>query len=144
MDETNEKNLEGEGIESVEGEIPEKKTTADEKKFSQKELDTLIQSRLKREKDALSTASKNWDSEKEEYLSKLDTLEKITTELLEEAKQNLSEGEKILLGKLSVLDQIEYLQGVDKKNRKTIPTTPRGTQENTNNKDTKIINKFKF
>lgn len=134
-DETNVGKPEGENTQKSEGGNPENKN-ADEKLFSQKELDTHIQSRVKREKDALTTAQKTWDEEKAAILKEKESLENSLKTFITSAMDGLTDGEKKLLGKLPVMEQIEYLNEITKTTGKKTPVTPK-VQNNLNTNDNK-------
>lgn len=108
-------------------------TSQEEKKFSQKELDTLIQNRLKREKDNFTATSKTWEDERKNLTETTEKYEKLLGELLSNQMEGLSEGEKKLLAKLPILDQVEYLKDVaadSKKENAKIPLTPKPNGKN--------------
>ena len=103
----------------------------EDKKFSQKELDLMIQSRIKREKESFNSAKSSWDSEKQEYDSKLSKYEEHLQSMINLQANSLTEGERKLLAKLPVLDQIEYLAdlGKEEKVKTKIPQTPKPTEK---------------
>jgi len=89
-----------------------------EKSFSQKEVDRLIQNRLKREKDSFSQKESEWTEKESSYTAQLESFEKAIVTLLESQKDGLTEGERKLLAKLPVLEQIEYLADAKKEKAK--------------------------
>jgi hypothetical protein len=119
--------------------------TKEEKKFSQKELDSLIQTRIKREKDNFTSQSKSWETEKASYDEKLTAYENSLKTLLDAKKIGLDEDIKTLLDELDVTKQIEYLAKLDAKKEKIkdTPIMPHGNSDSSNNNSkTKKLNNF--
>jgi hypothetical protein len=67
-----------------------------------------------------------------EILEATSKYESIINDLIESYKENLTENEKILLSKLSVLDQVDFLKGTIQDAKKNIPATPKINQSNNN------------
>ena len=122
MTEENE-NVNTEGEES-EGETPEKKI-ADDKRFTQDEVNRMIQTRLKKERDSSTGLQKGWESEKTNLSEQLDSYEKIINSFLETQKTALTEREKKFFEKLSLVDQVEFLsESLKEVNKKEFPRNP--------------------
>jgi len=108
-----------------------------EKSFSQKEVDRLIQNRLKREKDSFSQKESEWTEKESSYTAQLESFEKAIVTLLESQKDGLTEGERKLLAKLPVLEQIEYLADA-KKEKAKMPKLPESAAPKTDSKPSKM------
>lgn len=115
-------------VEQPQGETPEKKI--EEKLFNQKEVDSLIQNRLKREKDVFSTTQTTWNTEKENYENTIKKYEDNLKSMIATQAEGLSVTEKALLAKLSVQDQLDFLANMPK-TEKRIPITPKSNGEDT-------------
>jgi hypothetical protein len=115
-----------------------------EKTFNQKEVDSLIQTRVKREKDSFGSAKQNWDQEKADYEEKIQKFEKTLGTLLDSQKEGLDSDIKELLGELDILKQVEYLAKYNAKKEKIkdTPKIPASNLNQENNKKEKKLNNF--
>jgi hypothetical protein len=115
----------------------------EEKLFNQKEVDNLIQTRVKREKDSVTTLQKNWEAEKTSYEDKINKYDESLNKILEVQKENLNldPSLKELLEKLSVFDQLEYLAKLKPKT-KDIPSTPAFQDKTNDSQSKKKLNNF--
>lgn len=110
------------------GEKPETK----EKTFTQSELDKIVKNRLKGLQDSHKNLSDSLTAKDAEILEATSKYEGIINDLIESYKENLTANEKVLLSKLSVLDQVEFLKGTIQDAKKNIPPTPKINQSNNN------------
>lgn len=123
-----------------EGENPENKKTED-KKFTQTEVNRMIQSRLKKEKESVTSLQTNWESEKSSYVEQIDSYEKIINSFLETQKAALSEREKKFFEKLTLVDQVEFLsESLTEVSRKDLPKNPKVSDTTEKTKVTKYKN----
>jgi hypothetical protein len=124
-------------------EKPEQKVT-DEKKFTQKELDTHIQTRLKKEKDSQKLLTDSWDSERKSYEEKIEGYEKIFSSVLDAKKEGLDEDILELLSELDSFKQLEYLNKFEAKQEKIkdMPMTPQSKHTSENNNQPIKFNNF--
>ena len=124
-------------------EKPEQKV-ADEKKFSQKELDTHIQTRLKKEKDSQKVLTDTWETERKSYDEKIANYEKILQAVLDAKKEGLDEDVLELLNELDSFRQLEYLNKFSAKaeKMKDMPLTPHSNPNIENSTTKKVITNF--
>jgi hypothetical protein len=118
------------------------KTKVD-KTFTQAELDRVVRDRVKREKDTNSKMVSEWETEKTELTTHVESLEKVVNELLVSQKMGLDETVIKLLDKLPVLDQVVFLAEnlkTDKKQSSVIPGNPK--PQSKNNGTTKVKKYF--
>jgi hypothetical protein len=113
-----------EKTEVVEDKKPETVVTP-EKKFTQEELNSTVQTRVKREKDAFASAQAQWTEKETEYTKQIETYEKVLQDFIKDQYDGLTDLEASALAKLPILDQIELLAKAKKDSKSNMPITPK-------------------
>jgi hypothetical protein len=123
---------------------PETKQVAP-KTFEQAEVDKIVKNRVASKNQEITSLKTTYEATITEKDTQIETLEKALSGMIASMTDGLSEGEKKLLAKLSVFDQLEYINETvkteKKSNAKIIPT-PKPTGEN--NKFTPKQSNFKL
>ncbi len=107
-------------------ETSEAESVKTEKKFSEKDVQRLITERVSREKASSKRLQEEFESKESEYKTQLESYESVLKKMLEAQVNDLPESVKKLLGKLTVLEQLEWLS--DENNhieKRAIPSTPK-------------------
>lgn len=101
-----------------------------DKKYSEAEVQKMIQERIKREKENSRKQNEDFTQRETEYKTTIENYETYLNKLLETQKGDLPESVIKLLEKLSVMEQLEWL--ADEANhieKRNIPSTPKGKIE---------------
>jgi len=136
-----EKNSGNEENQNLDGEKPDNKKSQEKITFTpeqQAEIDRITggirTDEKKKYTNQVTTQKSTWEAEKTEYTTKIDSLEKVVSELLVSQMEGLDETTRKLLAKLPTLDQVEFLNENFKDQKKQsakIPLTPKpsGTKD---------------
>jgi hypothetical protein len=124
----------------VEDKKPETVVTP-EKKFTQAELDSTIQTRVRREKDAFNTAQTAWNEKEQGYIKQVEEYEKILSDFIKADMDGLTDLEVKAISRLSIKDQLELLGEAKKANKTSMPVTPKPKDQKTNVPG-KLLNNF--
>jgi hypothetical protein len=121
---------------------PETVLIPEEKKFTQAELNSTVQNRVKREKDALTAAQSQWTAKEEEYAKQIETYEKVLANYVKAEMDGLTDLESKAISRLPVLEQIELLSEAKKTNKSNMPITPKAKQNSNIVPNKKFNNPF--
>lgn len=123
--------MENENIEATEEVAVVEKvvTPAQEKKFTQADLDKVVRDRLKRENESFKTTQTNFEAEIESLKSHIGSYEEEFSKLIAPKLDAIPEEFKELVEKLPLLEKIAFInkletKKVDTTNKLRLPKTP--------------------